>query len=167
MVLPPSPLSQQAQRMTTVNISSSANEPKVPVTPFAIKPQSIEFQTKPSGYHAFSSQEPAVLPNITAEAFRTSQYPNIARQGEAVTFAHPVNSVTRNKTWTQEIHRLDFAHRQVIITKEHLNLHPQGLLTVQTEYVDWHTYHARDSQNANNVIRLTVTSPPAFYKIDS
>jgi hypothetical protein len=44
MVLPPSSLSQQAQRMTTVNMSSSTNEPKVPVTPFAIKPQNIEFK---------------------------------------------------------------------------------------------------------------------------
>lgn len=169
-IFPPSVLSQQVQQLapkTSLIPDTAATVAPVPmVSSVLTPPQPTQVRPLPAGYQTFSSSLPSSMPHITARSFETLEYPNIVRQEDAVTFAHPLSSAQRNLTWNQEIHLLDFAHRQVIITRMH-NLHPQGLMTIRTEYVDWHTYQTMDYATNPVATRLTVTFPPAYYTTDS
>jgi hypothetical protein len=64
--------------------------------------------------------------------------------------------------WSFEIHLEDMLHRQIIVLKLH-NQHPQGLLSVSTDYVDYYTYDASGLAYTPGPTRLLLTLPVGYY----
>ena len=114
------------------------------------------------------------IPNVSAEAYRSFEFPNVARSNEQTTFAPAVPLPAKTVNWKHEVHRFDYAHRRVIITKED-NRHASGLLTIKTEYLDLGEYvnsgrgvceHTSENSVAPDLVSKSTgvsTTPPSIF----